>query len=261
MPWRASAKAREKMPAEGPSARIGVAATVQEWPRSLEWKTRAAPGPPVANQASRLPNRVSEVLLAANEPSLGRAGGRAARGGRGGRRGSPVPGGAAVIGGEDLGAAVEWIARDNAVWRIPESDGVEEAFGIGVGEQERPVLAGVAGFIDAGFVAGAGTHQVDGARVDGADAAKIEGFGAGDFGGAPSPPAMGSREQGAAAAAGPYGAGVDRADTAQRGARITGLWRPGLRQEGSGETQRERQFHVFTMVSDCGGAAGGAVPP
>src|ERR1035441_10929630 len=75
MPWRASAKAREKMPAEGPSARIGVAATVQEWPRSLEWKTRAAPGPPVANQASRLPNRVSEVLLAANEPSLGRAGG------------------------------------------------------------------------------------------------------------------------------------------------------------------------------------------
>src|ERR1039458_67204 len=186
------------------------------------------------------------------------AGGERALVGQGGRRGSPLPGGAAVIGGEDLGAAVEWIARDNAVWRIPESDGVEEAFGIGVGEQERPVLAGVAGFIDAGFVAGAGTHQVDGARVDGADAAKIEVFGAGDFGSAPSHSAIGSREQRAAAAAGPYGAGVDRADTAQRGARITGLWRPGLRQEGSGETERERQLHVFTMVSDCRGAAGGS---
>src|ERR1035437_7032193 len=75
MPWRAAAKAREKMPAEGPALRIGVAATVQERPRSLEWKTRAAAGPPVANHASRLPNRVRQLLLAAHEPSLGSAGG------------------------------------------------------------------------------------------------------------------------------------------------------------------------------------------
>src|ERR1035438_10586722 len=61
------------MPAELPSLRIGVVATVQERPPSWDRKTRAAPGPPVANHASRLPNRVRHVLLAAKEPSLGSA--------------------------------------------------------------------------------------------------------------------------------------------------------------------------------------------
>jgi len=64
------------------------------------------------------------------------------------------------------------------------------ATGIGVSVEERPVGAGVGGFVDAGFVAGAGAHQENGPRVDGADAAEIEGFGAGDRGGGPGDAAI-----------------------------------------------------------------------
>ena len=60
------------MPAAAPSLRIGVTATVHVRPRSAEWKTRAAPGPPVANQTSFLPKRVRQLLLAAKEPYLQR---------------------------------------------------------------------------------------------------------------------------------------------------------------------------------------------
>src|SRR5690348_16409654 len=75
MPWRSSEKAREKMPAEAESLRIGVGAKVQERPPSREWKTRAPAGPPVPNQTSDEPRRAREVLLAAKAPSPATAGG------------------------------------------------------------------------------------------------------------------------------------------------------------------------------------------
>src|SRR5258708_25292652 len=75
MPCRASENAREKMPALAPSLRIGVGARVQDSPRSRDRNTRAAPGPPVPNQAAPLRLRIKHVLLAANAPSLGSAGG------------------------------------------------------------------------------------------------------------------------------------------------------------------------------------------
>ena len=74
---------------------------------------------------------------------------------------------------------------NDAVLRIPEGDGIEEALGIGISDEELPVLAGVGGFVDAGLIAGAGAHEVGGAGVDGVDAAEIQGFGSWDLGGAP----------------------------------------------------------------------------
>ena len=43
---------------------------------TMEWKTRAALAPPVANQTSFSPCVTRQVPLAANAPSFGRAGGR-----------------------------------------------------------------------------------------------------------------------------------------------------------------------------------------
>ena len=51
------------------------------------------------------------------------------------------------------------IAEDYAVGWVPENHGVEEAFGVWVGELKSPVLAGVGGVVDAGLVAGTGGHE------------------------------------------------------------------------------------------------------
>src|SRR5688572_7193714 len=75
MPWRASAKASEKIPALAASLRMGVVATVHLFPRSLVWNTRAASTPPVPNHASLLPRTTRHVPLAANNPSFGTASG------------------------------------------------------------------------------------------------------------------------------------------------------------------------------------------
>src|ERR1700722_16524592 len=76
-----SLHARKKIPAEGLPLRIGVEAAVHVRALSAEWKTRAA-GPPVAKRRSFClgPQRISEVLLAAKRPSVGRADGSKASG-------------------------------------------------------------------------------------------------------------------------------------------------------------------------------------
>src|SRR2546421_12067614 len=66
------------MPALGPLG-TGVVATVQVRPRSVEWNTRDAAPPPVANQASRWV-ATRQVPLAANADSPSRAGGMPAVG-------------------------------------------------------------------------------------------------------------------------------------------------------------------------------------
>src|ERR1700674_3168527 len=63
----------EKIPEEALPWAIGVSATVQVRPESVEWKTRAA-GPPVPKKISS-PESKRELLLAANAPSPGRAAG------------------------------------------------------------------------------------------------------------------------------------------------------------------------------------------
>src|SRR5262249_32837121 len=96
-----------------------------------------------------------------------------------------------------------------------------------------------------------GTHQIDGTRVDGADTAEIQGFGAGDLSGMPSDAVVSSREPGAAAAAGKHRPGIHGAYTAQRSARVADLRHPGLRADGGCEEQGKHRPHGFTMVVDC----------
>src|SRR5882672_2106253 len=58
---------------------MGVLATFQVLPLSVDWKIPAAPGPPVPNQASPFPRAIRQVPLAAKAPSLESAGGATRR--------------------------------------------------------------------------------------------------------------------------------------------------------------------------------------
>ena len=59
----------------------------------------------------------------------------------------------------------------------------KKCFGIGVGELQLPVLAGIGGVVDAGLVAGSGGHEEGFVGGEGDDAAEIEGGGVGHLGG------------------------------------------------------------------------------
>ena len=52
------------------------------------------------------------------------------------------------------------IADSNAVRGVPERHAIKKTFGIGIGELERPMLAGVGGFVDAGSIARPGSEEV-----------------------------------------------------------------------------------------------------
>src|SRR5215472_12940168 len=80
MPLVTSENASEKIPDEALAGCMGVSATLQLFPRSLERNTRATLAPPVANQTFLSPCTVKQELLAAKAPSLGNAGGSAAGG-------------------------------------------------------------------------------------------------------------------------------------------------------------------------------------
>jgi hypothetical protein len=95
------------------------------------------------------------------------------------------------------------IAEDDAVSWIPESDGVEEGFGVGVGELELPVLAGVGGVVDAGLVAGTGGHKESFIGGESYDTSEIEAGGVGDLGGDPVASRIDRAKVGAASARGP----------------------------------------------------------
>src|ERR1700683_1910927 len=74
-PWSGSRKVIEKMPAESGPWKMGVSKTCQVWPRSAEWKTRAAL-PPVANQMlGSLLRMARQVLLAGADPLQSMGGG------------------------------------------------------------------------------------------------------------------------------------------------------------------------------------------
>src|SRR6185436_20797379 len=66
----------EKIPDEALPAVIGVVATFQPAPASVDLKTRATDAPPVANQTFFEPPTAMQVPLAANAPSPSSAGGR-----------------------------------------------------------------------------------------------------------------------------------------------------------------------------------------
>jgi len=135
------------------------------------------------------------------------------------------------------------IAEDDAVRGIPEGDGIEEGFGIGVGELELPVLAGVGGVVDAGLVAGAGGHEESFVGGEGDDAAEIESGGVGDLGGRPGAAGVGGAEVGAVGAGGPRDLLRDGADAPEIFRGVGGLsLAGGLGEGGGGEKKSEEKL-------------------
>src|SRR5262249_14202469 len=100
---------------------------------------------------------VPDLVHAADEEA-GIAGGEGAFTGQRGRRLLALPMGSGVRSGADVGAAFERIADDDALCGRPESDAVEESFGIGMSELEGPVLAAIGRPVDARFFAWTDTH-------------------------------------------------------------------------------------------------------
>ncbi len=80
-------------------------------------------------------------FMLARERQAGVAGGECAFASRRGRGLLTLPVLAAIIGSEDYGMPVHRISRDNSVITIPESDAIEEAFGIGIGKEQHPMCA------------------------------------------------------------------------------------------------------------------------
>ena len=105
---------REDPREEGLPARIGVGATVQVRPRSVERKTRAEEPPPVPNQAFEVPRTTRQVPLAAKAPSPGRAPGIP-------ESGTLAQVTSAVVRGEDDIAAVDRVAEEGASGRARRS--------------------------------------------------------------------------------------------------------------------------------------------
>src|SRR5271166_2592359 len=95
------------------------------------------------------------------------------------------------------------IAQHDSVLRIPEGHGVEESFGIRVGELQIPVLASVGGVIDAGLVAGSGRHEEGFVGGEGDYGAEVEIGGVGNLCRSPGDAGVRGAEIGAVRAAGP----------------------------------------------------------
>src|SRR5580704_9357269 len=96
-------------------------------------------------------------IVSAFDGDTGSAGGKGAFarqsfGTRGVRQLRPVR--AAVVGGQQFETTIDWISNGDAMVAIPEREAIVKAFGIGVRELQRPVLAGVGGFVDARLIAG-----------------------------------------------------------------------------------------------------------
>jgi hypothetical protein len=136
------------------------------------------------------------------------------------------------------------IAEDYAVGGVPEHHGVEEAFGIGVGELELPMLAAVGGVVDAGLVAGTGGHEEGLVGGESDYGAEVESGGVGDLGGDPGASGVGGAEVGAAGPGGPSDVSRDGAHAAEIfcGVGALGL-ASGLGQGSAGDEQDQQGAH------------------
>jgi hypothetical protein len=154
---------------------------------------------------------------------------------------------AAVFGGFDDEVAVDGVAEEDTVLFVGEGDGVPEALGVGVGAEELPGGAAVAGAVEAGFLAGAGGEQDGAASVEGFDIPEVEGFGAGDGAALPGG-AVGGEQDGAAGAAGPGGAGVDGSEAAEAGVDAAGLGNRGWAASGRSESRARSRRTAFRVA-------------
>lgn len=110
---------------------------------------------------------------------------------------------ACIGSGENGELAVDRVAEENRVGWIPEGEVVEEAFFVGIGEEQGPMGAGVGGFIDARFCAVAAAEEIGGIGVKGFDVAEIERLRASNGTTLPVFAAVGCSEESAFGAAGP----------------------------------------------------------
>jgi hypothetical protein len=86
----------------------------------------------------------------------------------------------AVGGNDQLKLPFDRVAEGNAVLLVPESKGIKKGCRVGTLELQRPRLAAVAGFVNAGSVALAGAEQVGRGVTERLDIAEVEFFCAGD---------------------------------------------------------------------------------
>jgi hypothetical protein len=131
------------------------------------------------------------------------------------------------------------IAEDYAVGWVPENHGVEEAFGIFVGELELPVLASVGSVVDAGLVAGTGGHEESFDGGEGNNGAEIEGGGVWDLGGSPGAACVGGAEVGAVSAGGPCDIVRDGAYSAKIFGGVGGMGLRGRLGESGGGQEKQ----------------------
>src|SRR6185437_3484008 len=125
-----------------------------------------------------------------------------------------------------------------------ELEGVPEAVGVGVGEEEVPGLAAVGGFVEAGEVSFGGGHYDGGRVVEGLDGAEVEVLGGGRFGcELPDDAGVLGAEDGAVGAGGPGDAVADVVDAAEVGGGVGVVEGPlGSRYGGGyGEEREEKE--------------------
>lgn len=108
------------------------------------------------------------------------AGRESAFAGERGREGGTGPMATLVRGEKQGEAAANRIPEKRSVSGVGEGQGVEESFGVGIGEEQSPGVPCVFCFVESGFRAFAAAHQNGAFSGEGVDAAKIKRFGAGD---------------------------------------------------------------------------------
>ncbi len=169
MPCCVSRKAIEKIPVDEPLA-SGVAAADHVSPPSLDRRTREV-------------GRADPDVIAAHDRDVRAAGGEGAfvlERRREPRGRDARPRGAAVYRAQDHELSFDRIAEGDAAARIPERHRVEECFRIGIGELQRPRLAGVGGLVDSRALSGADAQHVGDVRADRIDIAEIKLLGVGN---------------------------------------------------------------------------------
>jgi hypothetical protein len=145
---------------------------------------------------------------------------------------------------EPAGIVGNGVADDDAVFGIPECHGIEESFGIGVGELQLPVLSAVGGVVDAGLVAGTGGHQKSLVGGEGNDRAEIEVGSIRNLGRFPRTSVIQGAKISAVGAAGPCDVARHGGDPAEVFGRVRDLdARAGLGNGARGKEKQEQRTH------------------
>src|SRR5262249_4525547 len=151
------------------------------------------------------------------------------------------PTGASVRGDQQLEPPPDGVAQGDAVFLIPEGDGVKKSSGVGTPELQRPRLAAVDRLVNARSVAGSGAEQVGRHVAERLDIAKVEFFRTGHGPDGPALAAVGGACVGAPGSADPGDVRAHDAKAAQVGLRAAGLYLPLGGSEGAAQADKARR--------------------